>query len=162
MPTFRFSYRSRRLPSEVRSWWVDMPDDYTARDPREVARRIVTVKRTETGRELITYYGRMFGPDRPVQETLVVKEPYRWSYDLSPAKGIALHDEFTATPDGTGARVEVETTVTFTTLATRIFGPLLAPLMRPAMRRSWASAVAACDSEAAGVPTESPSSGPQS
>ena len=140
-----------------------MPDDYSAHDPRELPQRIVTVKRTETGRELITYWKRTNGPDRAMKETLVVKEPYRWSYDVLPSegfliRGFRIHDEFSATPDGTGARVDIESTVTFTTPTIRIVGPLLTPLLKRMMRRSWADAVLVCDDAAAGVRAEIPAS----
>ncbi len=154
MPTFRFTYRSRRPPSEVRSWWVDLPDDCSTRDPREQPHRIVTVKRTETGRELITYWRRALGRERALRETLVVEEPFRWSFDVLPAGGFGVHDEFAATPEGAGARLDIESTVTFTTPATRILGPLLTPLVRRMLRRGWADAVAVCDEETSGISDE--------
>jgi hypothetical protein len=46
----------RKSPDAVRAWWTDIPDDYTATDPREEPFRIVTLRKFPNGWLLLTYW----------------------------------------------------------------------------------------------------------
>ena len=146
--TYHFSWRLSRPPSEVRSWWLDFPDVYVAQNPKEQPHKIVTVKTTPEGRELLTYWRGLFGSEMEVHERLMLgAEPSRWQFDVETGRGFLMHDEFEIRPEGTGSRLSIVTTLTAPGLLARLFGWLLLPIGMWVGKRYWDRAVAICDEE---------------
>ncbi len=101
-----------RPPDSVRRWWTDLPDDYTAKDPREQPYRILTVKSTSNGREMICYWRSPDGTERQTQETLHLKDDGSWSFDVIHPAGFHILDEFHAVPIQERTRLEIRSRLT--------------------------------------------------
>ncbi len=103
----------RKPPASVRSWWVDLPEDYQANDPREQPYRIVTLRRLADGRELRTYWRTPDGSTRDMVEILHVKPDGSWTFEI-PEHPLGFHilDEFRPEPVANGTKLHIRSVIT--------------------------------------------------
>jgi hypothetical protein len=101
-----------RTPESVRRWWTDLPEDYMAKDPREQPYRVLTMKTTADGRELICYWRSPDGTERETKETLHIKDESSWSFDVIHPAGFRILDEFRVVPVKEGTRLEIRSKLT--------------------------------------------------
>ena len=102
----------RKSPESVRSWWIDLPDDYRATDPQEQPYRIVTTRRLPNGRELHTYWRLPDGLAFDFQEILTMKPNGSWTFEIPNGMGFRIMDEFRVEPVSTGTKLTIRSTLT--------------------------------------------------
>jgi len=136
----------RKPPASVRAWWTEYPDDYHAKDPREVPYRILTTRRLPNGREVRTYWRMPDGSNAETQEILNLKPDGSWTYDvpLPNPTGIHVFDEFRteATPDGTKLLIHSTLTPENPSAASRI------GWLKEWMVTGWKQAAEVCERDA--------------
>jgi hypothetical protein len=135
----------KRSPASVRAWWTDLPDDYTAQDPREQPFRIVTLTQTPNGRELRTYWRMPDGSTREMRELLALKPDGNWTFEIPehPA-GFHVFDEFQIEPVESGTKLHIRSTLTpRTTSAARSIAT-----QKDRMAQAWKIAGEICERDA--------------
>lgn len=135
----------RKSPQSVRAWWTDLPDDYTAKDPREQPYRILTTRHLENGRELRTYWKLPDGSTPDFQEILKLNPDGTWQFDIpNTPVGIHLFDEFRteSTPDGTKLLIHSTLTPKDPSATTRI------AMLKEFMITGWKLAAEICERDA--------------
>src|SRR5579884_1958865 len=92
---FELTLHIRKPPQHVRSWWTDFPEDYIAKDPTEQPFRIITKKKTSSGKELQTFWRLPDGSVREQFEIMQVKQDGSWTFEI-PNHSLGFHilDEF--------------------------------------------------------------------
>lgn len=139
-----------RAPSEVRAWWLELPDEYRASDPREQPHRIVTLEKSAEHRKMRTYWRGPMGRELVIPETFRYKGALAWDVDVGLPLGLAQRDEFELeeTPEG-GTRVHIRVFVWARTLAGRLArGPFVAFYAKRNYPRTWRSAARICARDA--------------
>jgi hypothetical protein len=135
----------RKRPEAVRAWWVDLPDDYQAKDPKEQPYRIVTLRRLPNGRELRTYWRMPDGSTRDWQEILTLKPNGDWTFEIpSHPTGLHILDEFQpeTTPEGTRLHIRSTLTPREPSAASRI------AMQKERMSQAWKVAAEICERDA--------------
>lgn len=136
-----------RPVDEVRAWWVDMPADYVATDPREQPHRIVTRSRTPTRWEIDTYWRGPLGVPLRIGEVFHLRED-GWDVDIALPAGLRQRDVFVLAPTPSGTRVTIRAWIWAPSVAARLGLP---PMMRYARRsypRTWRTAARLCERDA--------------
>lgn len=146
MPTFELTYHVHKSPESIRRWWLDFSDDYRATDKREQPHRIVTRARKHDEVLVTSYWRAPFG-EMKTDETLRVLGDGSWTADTS-FMGFAVHDEFRATKNGAGSRLDIRSTLTPMSTTTRILQPVLYPIARRMFRNVWRDAALLCERDA--------------
>lgn len=145
---FVVSLTIRRSPESVRAWWTDLPDDYTAKDPKEQPFRIVTLEKRPDGRELETHWRTPFGVMR-ARESLRLHEDGSWSFEVANAPfGLRAIDEFHAVSAEGGTRLDIRSTLVPQNAAHRVAGPAIVPVTKRIFRANWRDAARVCEREA--------------
>jgi len=146
MAKLELEYIVRRSPESIRRWWLEFPDTYVAKDPREQPHRIVTRSRSDREIHVTTFWRAPFG-EAKTDEVLRLRSDGSWTADTR-FLGFHVHDEFRATVEGAGTRLRIESTLTPANSATRVLRPLLLPMMRRNFTKVWDDAAALCERDA--------------
>lgn len=151
-PDIAVELHIRRPPHEVRAWWLEMPEDYVAADPREQPFRIKTLRRTQSEWEIMTYW-RVLGRVTKVPETFHLKPDGDWDVDIALPFGLRQRDAFVLHPTREGTRVEIRAWVHAPTAAAKAMRPLfLALYARRAYPATWRTAAELCERDAPVLP----------
>lgn len=131
---------------EVRAWWLEMPPDYRATDPREQPFRIKTLSRTATEWRILTYW-RVGGRVVKIPERFEIR-PDGWTVHLDLPFGLKQRDEFVVTPEGAaGTRVQIDAFVTATGVR-RLLRPAFRVYARRSYPKTWRTAAELCARDA--------------
>lgn len=134
-----------RPAKSVQSWWTELPDDYTARDPREQPFRIRTVRHLPEGRELETHWRAPDGSVRVFREVLRVEAPGRWTFDIPEHPlGFRIFDEFRAEPRGEATRLTIRSVI----FAVRPGSAAHLAAQKERMEQGWRTAAELCARDA--------------
>lgn len=134
----------RRSPESVRSWWIDLPDDYRAKDPDEQPYRIQTLRRSRDEREFLTHWRNPDGSTMQLRETLRLQGDGPWTFHIDDCFGVRIHDEFRAEPEGDGTRLHIHSTLTPKTEEAEAAADAIAAQMR----QGWPMAARICERDA--------------
>lgn len=136
-----------RPPAEVRAWWLEMPDDYRASDPKEQPHRIVTVRREKDLWEADTHWRGPPWGDIVVRETFHLRED-GWDVDVKLPFGLAQRDVFVLSPTPTGTRVRIRAWIWAPTLASALALPAMRAYAKRSYPRTWGAARRLCERDA--------------
>lgn len=96
----------------MRAWWTDLPDDYQAADPREDPFRIVTLRKSPSSRELMTYWHSEDGSVYQRREIMTVNPDGSWTVEMTDSPRYHFHDTFRVRPEGEGTRLVIHQVIT--------------------------------------------------
>lgn len=136
-----------RPPAEVRAWWLEMPADYVAADPKEQPHRIVTLRRDATRWETITYWRVPGRANLPVRETFTFRDD-GWDVLVELPFGLEQRDEFALTPTPEGTRVRIRVGIWPRNLVGRLARPAFLRYARRAYPATWRRAATICARDA--------------
>lgn len=142
-PVFRLEVPIARDPAGVAHWWLDFPDAYEARDPREQPYRIETLSRTPERLEVITHW-RMMGMRLRFPETIHILGPRAFDAEIRMGP-VEVRDQFRVEDDGHGGTLmRIRTEARGHGMGGRVMARLAAPRLHRWMRRIWAHAAELC------------------
>jgi len=136
-----------RPPAEVRAWWLEMPPDYRASDPKEQPHRIRTLRRDEAGWECDTYWRMPLGREVVIRETFAFR-PDGWDVDLRLPAGLRQRDEFVLAPTAAGTRVRVRVWIEAPSFRARLARPFMMRYARRQYPATWRAAAKLCERDA--------------
>ncbi len=137
----------RRPPEAVRRWWLELPDDYSASDPKEQPHRIQVLRREADRMEVLTYWRGPLGLTMKLRETLGISDPNGWTADLS-EMGLHIHDEFRTSPTEEGTHLTIQSTIMPASVWGRILRPLVIRTILKSMDTTWNDAARICERDA--------------
>ncbi|HZW55996.1 MAG TPA: hypothetical protein VFF30_06885 [Nitrososphaerales archaeon] len=140
----------RRSPESVRTWWIDLPDDYEAKDPSEQPYRIITTKHNANGgRELLTFWRNPDGSDWLAEETMhLFEDGLSWAFDVKNPRGFLIRDDFHAVPVEGGTRLEIRSKIT----PRKPEAETMISQQKEQMTQLWKKMVAICERDAPSLP----------
>lgn len=147
--TLELDYMIACAPPAVRDWWIDLPDDYTATDPKEQPFRIVTKEALADGGRIVETHWKTPGGAMILEETLSIVSDDAWTFHVPKAMfGYGAIDEFRVESAPGGTRLHIRTTFTTTSRIRRMLAPILLPLVKKVFTANWNAAVVICARDA--------------